>query len=61
MFTGNKPLLTKESARVAHSKTYFNNQKILAALPDFRFIPLQTAIAAACKKYVNHYGAGNKN
>ncbi len=61
MFTGNKPLLTKESARVAHSKTYFSNQKILAALPGFSFTPLQTAIAAACKKYVNHYGAGNKN
>lgn len=60
MFTGNKPLLTKESARVAHSKTYFSNQKILAALPGFSFTPLQTAIAAACKKYVNHYGAGNK-
>jgi dihydroflavonol-4-reductase len=61
LFTGNKPLLTKESARVAHSKTYFSNQKILAALPGFSFTPLQTAIAAACKKYVNHYGAGNKN
>lgn len=53
LFTGKKPLLTKESARVAHSKTFFDNSKILKALPGFSFTPLEVSIQNACKKYVN--------
>jgi nucleoside-diphosphate-sugar epimerase len=52
IFTGKKPLLTKESAKVAQSQTYFNNEKLLAALPDFSFTPLEKAIENACKKYI---------
>lgn len=52
-FTGKRPLLTKESARVAVSKTYFDNSKILQALPGFRFTPLEQTISKACKKYLN--------
>jgi dihydroflavonol-4-reductase len=52
LFTGNKPLLTKESARVAHSKTIFENDKILKALPGFSFTPLQESIQKACEKYL---------
>ena len=51
-FTGKKPLLTRESARVAHSRTSFDNKKILAALPGFSFTPLDTAIASACRQYL---------
>lgn len=50
-FTGKKPLLTKETARVAVSQTQFENRKILAALPGFQFTPLTETIHAACKKY----------
>lgn len=56
-FTGNRPLLTKESARVAHSKTHFDNDKILKALPGFSFTPLQESIQKACEKYL---AAANK-
>ena len=49
--TGKKPLLTKETARVAHSMTEFNNQSILNALPDFRFTPLKAVIKNTCEKY----------
>jgi dihydroflavonol-4-reductase len=52
MFTGKRPLLTKESARVAHSKTYFDNDKILRTLPGFSFIPLEESIRKACKNYL---------
>jgi nucleoside-diphosphate-sugar epimerase len=55
-FTGHKPLLTRESARVAHSQTYFENAKILNALPGFSFTPLQESIQSACEKYLA--GAG---
>jgi nucleoside-diphosphate-sugar epimerase len=51
LFTGKKPLLTKETARVAVSQTQFENRKILAALPGFQFTPLSDTIHAACKKY----------
>ncbi len=51
MFTGKKPLVTKESTRVAQSKTWFENSKILKALPDFSFTPLEETIKKACEKY----------
>jgi nucleoside-diphosphate-sugar epimerase len=56
-FTGKRPLLTRDSARVAQSKTYFENNKLLAALPGFTFTPLEQSIGEAAKKYleaVNH-------
>src|SRR5829696_5682366 len=36
-FTGSKPLLSKETAKVAHSQTSFDNTALLNALPGFRF------------------------
>ena len=54
MFAGSKPLLTKESAEVANSHTYFQNDKLLRALPGFSFTPLQESIAKACKKYIEN-------
>ncbi len=50
-FTGKRPLLTRESARVAMSKTYFENDKLLRALPQFSFTPLEKSIKKACDKY----------
>ena len=50
-FTGQKPLLTKESAKVACSKTWFENDKLLAALPGFSFRPLEETIKKACEQY----------
>ena len=52
VFTGKKPLLTKESARVAVSKTWFENDKILRTLPGFSFTPLEETIKKACEKYL---------
>ncbi|HUR65683.1 MAG TPA: SDR family NAD(P)-dependent oxidoreductase [Chitinophagaceae bacterium] len=50
-FSGKKPLLTKESARVAVSKTWFENDKLLKAFPGFSFTPLEETIKKACEKY----------
>lgn len=52
LFTGKRPLLTKESAKVAHSKTYFENTKFLTAFPKFAFTPLEQTIQKACEKYI---------
>lgn len=52
LFSGKKPLLTRESARVAQSHTFFSNDKLLAVLPGFSFTPLQESIQKSCKKYL---------
>jgi nucleoside-diphosphate-sugar epimerase len=46
-----KPLLTKETARIALSRTYWQNDKLLKALPGFSFMPLEPCITKACKNY----------
>lgn len=50
-FTGKNPLLTKESAKVAHSMTYFDNEKFLRAFPQFNYVPLEESIRNACNQY----------
>lgn len=52
---GYAPVLTRESARIAQTRTYFQNDKILKALPGFQFTPLSETIAKACVKYRHHY------
>ena len=52
-FTNKKPLLSKESARVAHSKTGFDHSALLQALPQFSFTPLDDVIKDACAKYTS--------
>lgn len=52
-FTGEEPLLTKETAETAQQKVYFDNAKILHALPGFTFKPLKETIAASCDYYLN--------
>lgn len=51
-FTKQKPLITKESVRIAQSKTYFDNTKIKNAFPAIKFTPLKKTIDEACKKYL---------
>ena len=53
LFSGESPLLTRESAKVAQSRTYFENDKILKAFPQFSFTPLQESIQKTCKKYLH--------
>lgn len=55
--TGKKPLLTRESAKVAQSQTYFESRKLLEALPGFTFTPLEETIKQACDKYRSNKSA----
>jgi dihydroflavonol-4-reductase len=50
--TGKKALLTRETAKVASTETYFDNSALLQALPSFRFTPLEEVIKKACEKYL---------
>ncbi|HKH63425.1 MAG TPA: NAD-dependent epimerase/dehydratase family protein [Flavitalea sp.] len=54
LFSGKLPLLTRESARVAQSRTFFDNEKILRTLPGFAFTPLQQTISKACENYLRN-------
>jgi dihydroflavonol-4-reductase len=51
MLTGRKALLTRETAKIAHSKTSFSNAAVLQALPGFQFQPLKMVIKNSCEKY----------
>ncbi|HMI59714.1 MAG TPA: NAD-dependent epimerase/dehydratase family protein [Puia sp.] len=53
ILTGQPSILTRESAIVARSKTFFDNNKILQQLPGFRFTPLDETIKRACNNYLN--------
>lgn len=55
LFSGKPSLLTKETARVAQSKTLFDNSKILKALPGFSFTPLEEAVKKACEHYLQSF------
>jgi nucleoside-diphosphate-sugar epimerase len=49
--TRKRPLLTRESARVAMSATRFDNRKLLNDFPEFSYTPLQQTIQDACARY----------
>ena len=52
LFTGDDPLLTKETAETALMKVYFDNSKLLKYLPGFSFKPLEQSIAESCHEYL---------
>ena len=51
VFSKNKPLIIYETVRIASQQSLYNNQKLLQALPDFHFRPLEDSIFEACRKY----------
>lgn len=55
MFTGKKHLLTKETARTAQAKVYFDNSKILNALPQFHFTKINKTIERTCLSLKEKY------
>lgn len=57
MLTGRKPVLTRESARVAFSKTRFDSHKLLEALPGFNYTPLDETIRKAAARYLETQSA----
>jgi nucleoside-diphosphate-sugar epimerase len=47
-FTGKAPFITKETARTALTKRYFDNSKLLKALPSFSYTPLKQSVEKIC-------------
>ena len=58
-FTGKRSLLSKESARIAQTKTFFDNGKLLLSLPGFSFTPLEATIRQACADYLRYLSETN--
>jgi len=56
--TGKKALLTRETAKVAHSKTSFDSSALLRALPNFQLTPLEQVIKTACESYLKALESG---
>lgn len=56
MFSGKNALVTKETTRTALAKVYFDNTKILKALPGFQFTSINETIKNTCAtlKQINH-------
>lgn len=54
-FTGLTPLLTRETVRTAQAKVYFDNSKILEALPGFEFTKIKDAIEFTCATLKEKY------
>ena len=52
ILTGKKAMLTRETAKVAHSRTSFDNRALLSALPGFHYTPLENVIKNSCEKYL---------
>jgi len=49
--TGTEPTITPETARTAQTKCYYNNDKLLKALPDFRYRPIAETIQRMAAAY----------
>lgn len=54
-FTGNKPLLTKETARTAQQTITYDNSKLLNSLPNFKYTPLSDSINRICTELKHQY------
>lgn len=53
--TGKRHLLTRETVRTALKKVYFDNSKILNALPEFHFTKLKDTIEFTCERMKEKY------
>lgn len=54
-FTGKKHLLTKETARTAQAKVFFDNNKILKAISPFHFTKIKDTIEYTCSVLKEKY------
>lgn len=61
VFTAQPPQLTREIIIAAQSRTYFENGKILKALPCFSFMPMEQSVRKACEKYLDLVIQSKKN
>ncbi len=54
-FSGKEPLLTKETAKTAQVKVYFDNSKLKLAFPNFQYTPVKESIQRICGELKKKY------
>jgi dihydroflavonol-4-reductase len=54
-FTGSKPLITKETANTSLTKVFFDNSKLLKALPNFTYNNMEQSISRICTEFTAKY------
>jgi dihydroflavonol-4-reductase len=54
--TGSTPLITKETARSAHRKSSFSNEKIRKNFPEHQFIPMEKSVKDTCGLFLREKG-----
>ncbi len=52
--TPNDPVLTKEIVKYAKQQDYYSSEKLLKALPDFKFTPIKETIDFMAKFFLAH-------
>ncbi len=52
---GKRPVITKETAVSAHNQSFYDNSKLLAALPEFSYTPIKETIERMAKSFVKTY------
>lgn len=50
--TGNKPAVTRETAKTARLKIYYDNRKVKEFLPQFEFISLEKTLEETCHAFL---------
>ena len=50
LFTGKEPLITRETSNSALIKVEYDNTKLLNAIPEFTYTPLQESIRSICSE-----------
>lgn len=55
-FTGKDPMLTKETARAAADKLYFNNNKLKLFFVNFQYTPIPVSIQRICIELKQKHG-----
>ncbi len=55
MFSGKKPLLTKETAATAQAKVYFDNTKLLKQFPEFKYKSLNASVQRIVEELKQKY------
>lgn len=58
VFTGAKPLITRETVTAAHEESYFSNEKIRKML-SFDFIPVERSLKDTSHHYIKEIAQGN--
>ena len=60
LFTGSRPLITRETAQTSATTFFYHNEKSLAAFPDFKYTPILETIKETGEQFLTCQKTGAK-